>query len=224
MQLTFADARALAALPSSMVVPAGPLPFPQGWSEPAPDAGAGPFPKGCSWVAPKAEGTCREALPGCITPEGVFPKGWAVLFGVVEALGGPFGGAAAESCSAAERDADRVADCCKTDDGGRLAVDASVPGGEMPIPKGLLAGTEPTPDGSDPKPRPPDPCRLGGADPKPNSADPCLLAGTEPNPKAAAPVPAEEEEEKAAAVLAPKALVPATPNALLGANPNNGSA
>lgn len=94
----------------------------------------------------------------------------------------------------------------------------------MPIPKGLLAGTEPIPDGTDPKPGPPDPCRLGGADPNPNSVDPCLPARTEPNPKAAVPVPAEEEKEEAAAVLAPKALVPAVPNALLGEDPNSGSA
>lgn len=174
-------------------------------------------------MAPKAEGTCREALPEWFTPEEVFPKSWAVLYWVVEASGGPFGGAVAESCPAAADDADHVAGCCRTDDGCRLAGDASVPGGAMPIPNGLLAGTEPIPDGTDPKPGPPDPCRLGGTDPKPNSAEPCLLAGTEPNPKAAAPVPAEAEAE-AAAVLAPNALVPATPNAWLGEDPHSSSA
>lgn len=57
-------------------------------------------------MAPKAEGTCREVLPEWITPEEVFPKGWGVLFGVVDAPGGPFGGAVAESCPAAAVDAD----------------------------------------------------------------------------------------------------------------------
>lgn len=114
-----------------------------------PEAAAGPFPKGSSWVAPKAEGTCREAaLPNWPAPEEGFPngKGWGVLFGVCEGSGGSSGGAADELCPAAVLDAEGNADSCK--EGCRLAGDASVPEGERPIPKGLLAGTEPIPEGA----------------------------------------------------------------------------
>lgn len=119
----------------------------------------------------------------------------------------------AESCPAAVGVAEGCAGSCKADEEEdcRLAGDASFPEGERPAPKGLLAG-------ADPRAETPDPCRLGGADPNPNSPDPCRLAGADPNPKGAGVI------EEAALPLAPKAWFPATPNALLGADPKSGSA
>ena len=168
-------------------------------------------------MAPKAEGTWREAaLPNWPAPEEDFPKGkgWGVLFGVCEGSGGSSGGAAAELRPAAALNAEgNAADCCE--EGCWLAGDASVPEDERPIPKGLLAGTEPIPEGADLKLGTPDPCRWGWADPKPDSPDPCLLAGTKPTSTAAAAVSTEADAE-AAAVLAP--------NALAGVDSNSGSA
>ena len=131
-----------------------------------------------------------------------------MLFGVLEGSGGVSGGAAAESCPAAVPDAEGNADCCQ--EGCWLAGNAFVPEGERPIPKGLLAGTEPFSEGAGVKPGAPEPCLLGWADPKPNSPDPCLLAETEPASTAADAVPAADA--KAAAGLAPNALAGADPN------------
>ena len=169
-------------------------------------------------MAPKAEGTCREAaLPNWLGPEEVFSigKGWGVLFGVLEGSGGASNGTAAELCPAAVLEVERIADSCKSEEGCWLAGDASVPEDEGPIPKGLLAGTEPISEGANLKPATPNPCWLGWADPKPDNPDPCLLAGTEPKPKAAEPVPDEADAEAAAALA---------PNVLVGADPNSGSA
>lgn len=161
-------------------------------------------------MAPKAEGTCREAaLPKGLTPVWVDPrgKGGVISFGAWGVSEGSSEGSA-ESFPAAVAEAEGRADSCKAEEEDCwLARVASFPRGGRPVPKGLLAGAEP----------PSDPCRLGGADPKPKSPEPCRLAEAEPNPKGA------EAIVEAALALAPNALFPATPNALLGADPKSGS-